>query len=113
MVRSHEHSLQKKVRQQGLKCALSVRAAACPSQPPCCHCKRSAAHRACVQPSLWHPAVTSVLELVQAKAAEGRLTVVDSLALEAPKTVTALPNQAPVDMCLFGCLVAPSVRASF
>ena len=77
VVRSHAHDLQKKVRQLGLKCALSVR----PLPRLRLRCTGACGSR---------PVLTGEGAVRQAKAAEGRLTVVDTLALEPAKTVGAL-----------------------
>lgn len=110
VVRSHAHDLQKKVRRLGLKCALSVRHAslpvctllathvsvyqrdACP--PLITACMGTSSHvRPCVLRcwSVGGPSMRALKDapgcVRQAKASEGRLHLLDTLALEASKTV--------------------------
>lgn len=69
VVRSHEHSLNRKVRRLGLKCALAV---SLPSLAACLACSETVVDNAV---------------LPQAKTSEGRLHVFDSLDVADAKTV--------------------------
>lgn len=69
VVRSHEHSLNRKVRRLGLKCALAV---SLPSLATCSSCSGT---------------VLDDMLMSQAKTLEGRLHVFDSLDVADAKTV--------------------------
>lgn len=79
VVRSHAYKLQKKVRRLGLMCALSVRLL-----PAACFHGGPESHLAWMQGSC-----LQAVCFVQAKASEGRLRVLDTLAMDSHKTVSS------------------------